>query len=229
MLTPYDFRVFRIPIQSVLLRYPELAEIWNREHQRWVSDIKGQHIHQLSDDLQTGLHEQFYTECWAKPDKLKYAQIEFMGDQHLGKATHFWSRNELTDGWFQNQGKLTRNGQFNTEHFGTRGLFWYRTGGFREWHTNHVYTKPQHIAGWRMYFVDVEEEGKSHFHSLDRFNTLSHLPDIKGYVNIFHFPINHLFWHAVSSDTNRFSLGFKPAPSIVDDFVSFIKASGEET
>ncbi len=83
------------------------------------------------------------------------------------------------------------------------GHFWYPPGGFMGWHTN--LRKP----GWRMYINYAEESGKSFFRYRD--------PDTKKIVTcmdqewnfrLFKITLEKPFWHAVYSDTNRFSLGY---------------------
>lgn len=87
--------------------------------------------------------------------------------------------------------------------FECSGHFWYPRGGFMGWHTN--LRKP----GWRMYINYAEEENKSFLRYRD--------PDTQKIVtawdkiwNFRLFKITPLkpFWHAVYSDTNRFSLGY---------------------
>ena len=85
-----------------------------------------------------------------------------------------------------------------------QGDFYYPRGGFREWHTN-KYDAP----GWRLYIVDAQEPRKSYF----RIKTPStgeiytHW-DEPGTFNFFRIDPEHLMWHCIGSDTNRWSKGF---------------------
>ena len=86
------------------------------------------------------------------------------------------------------------------------GHFWYPPGGYMKWHTN------VRTPGWRLYVSYVEEPGKSFFRYRD--------PDTGKIVTswddgwnfrLFKIDPNKLFWHAVYSNTNRYSLGYRIA------------------
>jgi len=83
------------------------------------------------------------------------------------------------------------------------GHFWYPPESFMGWHTN--LRKP----GWRMYVNYAEEEGKSFFRYRD--------PDSQKIITswdkqwnfrLFQITPQKPFWHAVYSQTNRYSLGY---------------------
>jgi hypothetical protein len=87
------------------------------------------------------------------------------------------------------------------------GHFWYPPGAYMAWHTN------SGAPGLRMYISHAEEPGKSFFRYRD--------PDTKEIITsmdnewnirIFEIRSDKLLWHAVYSDTNRFSLGYMIYP-----------------
>ncbi len=90
------------------------------------------------------------------------------------------------------------------------GHFWYPPGAYMGWHTN------SGAPGWRLYLSHAETERRSFFRYRD--------PDSGEVVTSWDGPWNaRLFrirkdkplWHAVWSDTNRFSLGYVVQPTTV--------------
>ncbi len=98
--------------------------------------------------------------------------------------------------------KLFMNGQeLSVED---SGHFWYPPGGYMGWHTN------VRTPGWRMYVNYVEEPGKSFFRYRDpNTETVITSWDKEWNFRLFRIDRGKPFWHAVSSETNRFSLGYK--------------------
>ena len=86
------------------------------------------------------------------------------------------------------------------------GHFMYPPGGFMSWHTN--YKSP----GWRLYINYVEEPGKSFFRYRDP-ETGKVITSIDQQWNfrLFKIDAQKPFWHAVYSNTNRYSFGFRIA------------------
>ena len=87
------------------------------------------------------------------------------------------------------------------------GQYWYPRGGYMGWHTNNRY------PGWRLYVSHAEEPEKSFFRyrrpedgeivtSLDR----------AWNVRLFKVSPARPLWHAVYSETNRFSFGYVVRP-----------------
>lgn len=83
------------------------------------------------------------------------------------------------------------------------GHFWYPPGAYMAWHTN------SGAPGWRMYINHAEEPGKSFFRYRDPdTHEIITSKDNEWNVRIFEIRSDKLLWHAVYSDTNRFSLGY---------------------
>jgi len=91
--------------------------------------------------------------------------------------------------------------------FEITGMFYYPPGAFAEWHTNR-YDK----TGWRVYYVETMEEGKSWFNYKERTSNKTHtVKDKSKYLNIFNVGQRNdiPLWHCVYSNTHRFSIGIK--------------------
>jgi hypothetical protein len=87
------------------------------------------------------------------------------------------------------------------------GHFWYPPGAYMAWHTN------SGAPGWRMYINHAEEPGKSFFRYRDPdTHEIITSKDNEWNVRIFEIRSDKLLWHAVYSDTNRFSLGYMIYP-----------------
>lgn len=84
------------------------------------------------------------------------------------------------------------------------GFFLYPPQGYMGWHTN--WKNP----GWRLYVNYAEEPGKSFFRYRDA-DTGKIVTSLDREFNfrLFRASEDKLFWHAVYSDTYRYSLGFK--------------------
>lgn len=84
------------------------------------------------------------------------------------------------------------------------GFFLYPPQGYMGWHTN--WQNP----GWRLYINYAEEPGKSFFRyrDADTGKIVTSL-DREFNVRLFRVSEDKPFWHAVYSDTYRYSLGFK--------------------
>ncbi|MCH7504960.1 hypothetical protein IID04_04940 [PVC group bacterium] len=83
------------------------------------------------------------------------------------------------------------------------GHFWYPPGGYMGWHTN--LRKP----GWRLYVNYAQEAGKSFFRYRDPDNgrIVTSMDQIWNF-RLFLISPEKPFWHAVYSQTNRFSFGY---------------------
>lgn len=83
------------------------------------------------------------------------------------------------------------------------GHFWYPPGAYMGWHTN------SGAPGWRMYISHAEEPGKSFFRyrDPDTQKIITSLDD-EWNIRLFEIRRDKPLWHAVYSDTNRFSLGY---------------------
>lgn len=93
------------------------------------------------------------------------------------------------------------------------GNFWYPPGSYMGWHTN------LRTPGWRLYINYVEEPGKSFFRYRDPDRgTVITADDKQWNFRLFKITPRKPLWHAVYSETNRFSLGYRLtlAPSFVE-------------
>ena len=100
----------------------------------------------------------------------------------------------LLTGLFNAKGKL---------YFTTSGHFWYPKGAFMSWHTN------SKVPGWRAYLSYAEDPGESFFRYREcdsgRIVTLN---DGGWNLRVFKLSTDRPLWHAVYSNTNRFSFGY---------------------
>lgn len=102
-------------------------------------------------------------------------------------------------GYFRNAETLVAE---NTGHF------WYPPGGFMGWHTN------LRTPGWRLYVSHCDEPGKSFFRYRDPASgKIVTEPDDLWNVRLFAIDPDQPLWHAVYSDTHRFSFGYKIHPA----------------
>lgn len=87
------------------------------------------------------------------------------------------------------------------------GQFWYPPGGYMGWHTN------SGAPGLRLYISHAAEPGKSFFRYLDA-DTDQVNTSYDDIWNVRLFPVDakQLFWHAVYSETDRFSFGYTIVP-----------------
>lgn len=86
---------------------------------------------------------------------------------------------------------------------GSSGHFWYPPGSYMSWHTN------SGAPGWRIYINYAEEEGESFFRYRDPSTAkIVTLADKEWNIRIFRITSESPLWHAVYSNTNRFSLGY---------------------
>ena len=83
------------------------------------------------------------------------------------------------------------------------GHLWYPPGGYMGWHTN------SGAPGWRMYISYAEEPGKSFFRYRDPItHDIVTSWDDRWNVRLFEIRADMPLWHAVYSDTHRFSVGY---------------------
>jgi hypothetical protein len=87
------------------------------------------------------------------------------------------------------------------------GHFWYPPGGYMGWHTNSAH------PGWRLYITHAEEPGRSFFRYQDpESGEIVTRMDEAWDFRIFRIDPARPLWHAVYSETNRFSFGFIVRP-----------------
>lgn len=83
------------------------------------------------------------------------------------------------------------------------GHFWYPPGGYMGWHTN------SGAPGWRVYLTHTSEPKKSFFRYRDPSDgKIVTSYDASWDVRLFRIQPNVPLWHAVYSETDRFSLGY---------------------
>jgi hypothetical protein len=80
------------------------------------------------------------------------------------------------------------------------GRTWYPKNGYMGWHTN------SNNKGFRLYCSYVAEANKSFFRYFENGEIVTSW-DKEGW-NFRIFNVNHLFWHCVYSETDRFSIGY---------------------
>jgi hypothetical protein len=84
------------------------------------------------------------------------------------------------------------------------GQLWYPAGGYRAWHTNNKH------PGWRLYVTYCDEPGRSFFRYRDPLSAeVVTSPDKRWTLRIFNVGPDRPFWHAVYSQTDRFSFGYR--------------------
>lgn len=87
------------------------------------------------------------------------------------------------------------------------GHFWYPPGGYMGWHTNAA------APDWRLYIAYAEEPDRSFFRYRDpKTSEIVTAMDRGWSVRLFHANSDNPLWHAVYSETNRFSLGYRVHP-----------------
>ena len=87
------------------------------------------------------------------------------------------------------------------------GHFWYPPGGYMGWHTNS--RKP----GWRFYVSYAEEAGRSFFRYRDPGSgEIITSMDGRWTFRLFRVDRRRPLWHAIYSDTDRFSFGYRLRP-----------------
>ena len=87
------------------------------------------------------------------------------------------------------------------------GQYWYPHGGYMGWHTNNRY------PGWRLYVSYAEDPGKSFFrYRRPEDGRIVTSLDTGWNVRLFEVDPARPLWHAVYSETNRFSFGYVVRP-----------------
>jgi hypothetical protein len=83
------------------------------------------------------------------------------------------------------------------------GHFWYPPGSHMAWHTNNK------APGWRVYLTYAAEPGRSFFRYRDpRTGEIITTMDNQWDLRLFRVDPAHSLWHAVYSETDRFSFGY---------------------
>jgi hypothetical protein len=95
------------------------------------------------------------------------------------------------------------------------GHWWYPPGTYLGWHTN------ERFPGWRLYLSHAEEPGGSFFRYRDpRSGEVVTSPDGAWDLRLFEVAPGRKLWHAVASDTHRFSIGWIVKPWSLRDAAS---------
>lgn len=101
---------------------------------------------------------------------------------------------KLVRALFRNNGKLSVT---------SSGHLLYPPGSYMGWHTN------SKVPGWRIYVNYAEQEGRSFFRYRDPdTGKVITLNDRPWNIRIFKISRDRPLWHAVYSETNRFSMGY---------------------
>jgi hypothetical protein len=94
------------------------------------------------------------------------------------------------------------------------GHLWYPPGAYMGWHTN------SRAPGWRLYISYAEEPGKSFFRYRDPdTHQIITSWDEQWNARLFEVRADKPLWHAVYSETNRFSLGYVVYPRSLQAWV----------
>lgn len=92
-------------------------------------------------------------------------------------------------------------------HVENSGHFWYPPGGYMSWHTN--LRKP----GWRMYLTNAQSPGMSFFRYREpKSGRIVTSMDHEWDCRLFQIRTDAPLWHAVYSQTDRFSFGYMVTP-----------------
>jgi hypothetical protein len=87
------------------------------------------------------------------------------------------------------------------------GQWWYPPGTHFGWHTNHGY------PGWRLYLSHAEDEDRSFFRYRDpQSGRVVTSLDGHWHLRLFEVSGDRPLWHAIHSDTHRFSIGWFVRP-----------------
>ena len=87
------------------------------------------------------------------------------------------------------------------------GHWWYPPGTYFGWHTNQGY------PGWRLYLTHAEEPGRSYFRYRDpQQGTIETSVDTSWDMRLFEIGEQRHLWHAIYSETHRFSVGWYVRP-----------------
>jgi hypothetical protein len=87
------------------------------------------------------------------------------------------------------------------------GQWWYPPGSYLGWHTN------ERFPGWRLYLSHAETPGASFFRYRDPSSgAVVTSPDGAWDLRLFEVSTERRLWHAVASETHRFSIGWIVRP-----------------
>ena len=102
----------------------------------------------------------------------------------------------------------------------TSGFFLYPPKGYMGWHTN----APN--PGWRLYINYADEPGKSFIRYRDLEGGIHTLWDKQVNVRLFRVETARPLWHAIYSDTYRFSIGYRIRlePSLLERLLRRLKS-----
>jgi hypothetical protein len=101
------------------------------------------------------------------------------------------------------------------------GHYWYPPGSYMGWHTN------SRFPGWRLYLTWAEEPGRAFFRYRDPDNgeIVTSLDECLT-LRVFRVSREKPIWHAVYSQTHRFSLGYIVRPwSVRDAMIRRLRAA----
>lgn len=141
---------------------------------------------------------------------------------------------EYDENWVVHLGRLTYNHakahQSALAHkirdiFGEQGrlsgFFYYPPGGFKEWHTDYEDPLTDPEKKWRVYILRTTKDNKSWFQYFDHASgSIRKIVDRNGYMNLFVLPESPPLWHAVFSNTHRWSVGIKFDEEIIERLVN---------
>lgn len=125
--------------------------------------------------------------------------------QHIGDAVHNREIADLRRLLDNDVEAMLRRLLVGGRRFSARrsGHFWYKPGSHMGWHTNN------RAPGWRVYLTHAAEPGRSFFRYRDpRDGRIVTTMDGDWDLRVFRVDPEAPLWHAVRSDTDRFSFGY---------------------
>jgi len=105
------------------------------------------------------------------------------------------------------------------------GFFYYPPGGYKEWHTDYEDPTPDPEKRWRIYMLRTTKDNKSWFQYYGEEKKVRKIMDRNGYMNIFTLPEDPPLWHAVYSNTHRWSIGIKLDEDIIESLIEHRRIS----
>ena len=211
--TDMFYKVYQLPLSTVLQTFPEIKQHWFRVQQLWKTRRTDSYfIRKFQENAKDKVAQELFAEASRLPDIEKYTALERDGLQKYYPETPYLEARFIDKSWILNRGKIAHHHLPKTENFQVQGVFWYLQGGYREWHSNYDYANDQSSNEFRMYLIDVDEDANGFFYYLDKNGDLQYIEDKSEVVNIFLFPAKKKFWHSVVSHTNRLSMGLRPHP-----------------
>jgi len=225
--------------------YPELREIYEAFKQSCkIPEVPQRYFEDIAKDAD---YQTMRNDCKNLPDEKKYSDLElrkegakyFNIDKFTEQGNEAYkipnSEYSVRGGCFARQipNEIEQVAQKNIEKLmqrlnlpnrleretDSRGTTYMPPGGFMEYHTNQ-----NHYGGWRLYMHYLPENGNSWFVYQHPYEKSYHkIADNNESANMFRIrkPPKNLLWHAIYSDTHRFSWGIWLPPELAQHLKQF--------